>query len=203
MKQFDNGVPFDPGYSQFAIYFPESIQPIMEELVLIKAPHQKKFKLSLYEAAIKKLINNCAAFYLGCILWGAYINHRFKDAPKEIINNPAENLSKEEKESRDYTEETTFILEFITLMDKNFKYFVKKPFKIDDLVIEIFEAYKEFVLLNDNFMKIKTTGDIRLPEAVKHFKKFDNKKLDLLHKRIIEVIDSGDIDKLLEIGFYN
>lgn len=202
MNKFEKGVPFDPGYSKFAIYFPESIQPILEELAELKSPHQKKFKLSLFEPGIHKLINNCAAFYLGCLLWGAFIHYKFKDNPKEIINNPADNLSKEEKLSRDYTEEINFMFKFFEKFDKDFKYFVKKPFKIDDQIIEIFNTYNEFVVLNKNFMKIKLTSDIKLPKALKHFNKLDDKKLDALHKHILEILNSDNIEEILKIGFY-
>ena len=202
MKKFDKGVPFDPGYSKYAIYFPESITPFLEELALLKSPHQKKFKLSTAEPQIKSLINNCAAFYLGCILWGAFIHHRFKDEPKDVINNPMENLTKKELKDRDYTDEIEFIFQLIAHLDKDFKYFLKKPFQVDDQIIEIFNVYNEFTKLNKNFSNIKISSDVKLPKAVKHFEKLDNKKLDKLYEQIEQIISSGNIEELLKIGFY-
>ncbi|OGI05141.1 MAG: hypothetical protein A2104_07435 [Candidatus Melainabacteria bacterium GWF2_32_7] len=202
MNQFASGVPFDPGYSQYTIYFPEAILPFVEELAQIKAPHQKKFKLSLSESGIHQLINNCAGFYLGCILWGAFIHHKFKDSPKEVIDNPADDLTEEELKSRDYTEEINFMLEFFKQIDRDYKYFCKKPFKVDEQVINIFNAYNEFVVINDNFLNIKLTSDIKLPKAVEHFDKLDQEKLDTLYKYISDVVDSGNLEDLLKIGFY-
>ncbi|EKE04285.1 MAG: hypothetical protein ACD_20C00089G0005 [uncultured bacterium] len=202
MSQFENGVPFDPGYSQYTLYFPEAILPLVEELARIKAPHQKKFKLSMVEPAIHDLVNNCAGFYLGCILWGGFIHHKFKDDPKEIINNPGDDLTEEELKSRDYNEEINFMLEYFKHLDRDYKYFCKKPFKVDQQILDIFNAYSEFVSLNNNFANIKLTSDVKLPESVKHFDKLSQKKLDTLYKNISEVIESGKLEDLLKIGFY-
>ncbi|MDD3014416.1 MAG: hypothetical protein PHC34_11995 [Candidatus Gastranaerophilales bacterium] len=202
MNHFDNGVPFDPGFSGLSVTFSYNIQPIIDEITKYKAPHQKKFILTRSEPTIIALINKCTSFYLGCMLWGSYICYKFKDNPKEIIGNHTLELSEEEAKQLDCAQETDSILDFIARWDRDYKYFLKKPFKVDSQIIEILKTYKEFAVLNDNFTKTKSTSDIKLPEALNHFSKHSQNQLNDLYSVIMDSIKQAKIENLLKIGFY-
>ena len=113
MNQFEKGVPFDPGYSQYKFSFIENISYLSEKYSQLKAFHQKKFSFNLVEPSILKLINNCCAFYLGCILWGSFIHYRFKDNSKEIIGNNVNELTEEELKELDFNSEIKFMINYI------------------------------------------------------------------------------------------
>lgn len=202
MNNFEKTVPFDPGYSKISFSFLSNVDYVMGDYYQLKTPHQKKFKLSQLEKQIVDLINKSTAFYLGCQLWGGFLKSRFKDEPKEITGNHTEKLHGKELEEVDCTVETTFILQFIEAFDKDCKYFLKKPVHISPFIIEILKSYNEFAQLNNHFVGVKKTDDIKLPKALAHFDKLTNAQLDELYGKISAAIESGKIENLLEIGFY-
>ena len=202
MDRFKKGVPFDPGYSKHTVSFIENIVYLTGEYINLKDIHKKKFKLSLMEPVIIKLINKCSAFYLGCILWGGYIYYRFEDNPKEILGNNTQNLTEDELRELDCAKETKYILKYIEQFDKDCKYFLRKAANVQDSIIEILNNYNEFVELNTNFINIDKTSDVRLPQALDHFKNLTDEQLDNLYFQILDVIESGNLENILKIGFY-
>ena len=201
MSNFEKSVPFDPGYSKISFSFLSNVDYVMGSYYQLKTVHQKKFKLSQIENSIVELINRSTAFYLGCQLWGGFLNARFKDSPKEITGNHTTALEGQELEELDCTTETNLILEFIQNFDKDCKYYLKKPSKITPFIIEILKSYNEFAELNKQFVGVYKTNDIKLPTALAHFKDLTNEQLDNLHEQILKNIESGKLDGLLEIGF--
>ncbi|MDD3014670.1 MAG: hypothetical protein PHC34_13300 [Candidatus Gastranaerophilales bacterium] len=202
MDKFEIGVPFDPGYSQYSFSFLENIGYITQEYSQLKANHQKKFKLSLIEPTIIDLIKKCTAFYLGCILWGGFIHYRFKDSPKEIIGNNTKDLTDDELKELDCAEETKYMLKYIEQFKKDCKYFLRRPARVSDIIVETLKSYNEFVELNNNFADVNNTGDVKLPQILEHFKKLTDEQLNDLYIKISKIIESGKIEDLLEIGFY-
>lgn len=202
MKKFDKSVPFDPGFSQISFSFIENIKSADEDFISLKANHQKKFWLTKFEPTLIEFINKSAAFYLGCILWGGFIHYRFKDDPKEISGNDTAGLGEKELEELDFSLEVRAILKYLQSFDRDCKYFLKKPSKVSPLIKEILESYIEFVSINDNFINIKRTDDVKIPQSIEHFKNLSTQQLDNLCEKIYSAIDSGKIENLLELGFY-
>lgn len=202
MKQFETSVPFDPGYSKFAISFPKDIYEVLDQVKTLKPAHRQKFQVTSIESYMLKSINQIAGIHLGCILWGALISNYFKDNPKEIADNPALNKTEKEPEDTNYNEEADFILEFIEFFDKTCKYYLKKPFRIKPEAIEIIKSYREFIDLNQNFNNTRCTNEIKLPESVSHFSELSQEKLENLYQKISAILNSDKIDDILEIGFY-
>lgn len=202
IEEFKNGVSFDPGYSPLSFSFIENIVYITKDYNQLKAIHQKKFKLSQLEPKIIELIAKSTAFYLGCMLWGGFLSSRFKDSPKEILGNHTSKLSPEEAKNLDCAEETKFTLQYIDLFNKDCKYYLNKPAKVSDFIIEILKNYNEFAEINNNFINVKKTSDIKLPKALSHFDKLTDEKLDELRSKILTIIASGKVESLLDLGFY-
>lgn len=199
---FDKTVPFDPGFSPLSFSFIENMAGLKQDYDRQKANHQKKFWLIKMEPKIVELIEKCSSFYLGCILWGGFIHYRFKNDPKEIIGNTTEKLSAEEQQDLDCAIESKAMILYIESLHRDLKYFLKRPAKIPTFIEEILECYIEFSSLNNNFIGVKTTDQIKMPKAVEHFKELSTEQLDLLCEKIYTTINSGKIEKLLEIGFY-
>ena len=202
MQKFDKTVPFDPGYSKISFSFGQQISYIMGAYAQLKTPHQKKFQLMKLEAAILELINKSTAFHLGCMLWGGFLHSRFKIEPKEILRDGSVDLEEREIVEQECAAESKLILEFIYNFDKDCKYFLKKPAKISPFISEILNSYIEFAQINQNFTKVKTTADVKLPKALSHFDKLTNEQLDLLCEKIYSTIELGKMENLLELGFY-
>lgn len=202
MNNFEKSVPFDPGYSKISFSFMEGIAYATKDYAQLKTPHQKKFRLTQIESAVVDLINKSAAFYLGCILWGGFLHSRFKDSPKEITGNYAKKLSADALKDYDCAEETKLMLAYIESLDKDCKYYLKKPAKISPLIIGILKDYGEFAQLNNNFLNVEKTSNIKLPKSFAHFEKLSNEQLDILNDKIAKIIESGKIENLLEIGYY-
>jgi hypothetical protein len=202
MNNFEKSVPFDPGYSQYSFSFLEQIAYITREYSQLKSAHQKKFKLGMIEPAIIDVIKKCTAFYLGCMLWGGYIHYRFLNDPKEITGNNTKDLTEEEIKILDFTEESKLIIKYIEQFDRDCKYFLKKPAKIEPLILEILNSYIKFVEINNNFIGLENTKNIKVPKDIEHFKTLSIEQLDDLYNIISEVVESGKIEKLLQTGFY-
>lgn len=202
MKNFEKSVPFDPGYSPISFSFTEQINYLTAPFVTAKAMHQKKFQFMQLEKKAIDLVNKATAFYLGCILWGGFIHFRFKDNPKPIEDNNTLELSKEEQENLDCAFEVKNILAFIELFERDCKYYLKRSANVPQKISEILNSYVEFSEINKNFLKIKTTEDIKIPKSISHFSKLDEKKLDKLCDKIFETIETKKIESLLDIGFY-
>jgi len=202
MNKYKKTVPFDPGYSKISFSFLSNIDYVLGDYYQLKTIQQKKFKLSRLENSIIEMINKSTAFYLGCQLWGGFLKSRFKDSPKEISGNHTATLSGKELEELDCSTETNFILQFIESYDKDCKYFLKKPAKISPFILEILKSYNEFAKLNNQFVGVNKTDEIKLPKALEHFNNLTNGQLDGLYDKILATIASGKIEGLLELGFY-
>ena len=200
--QNENKVPFDPGYYNFSAEIPHEAEHILDEIAKIKQPHKRKFEFQRFESQVIPLIKTCAAIYLGCILWGSYLHHRYKLDPKEITGNVIMEMPEEQRAKVDYDEEIASIIKFVEKLDRASKYYLGKPSRVEGLLVDCFEAYREFCSLNNNFVELDCTDKIQLPEIVSHFADYDKQKLDELKIRIDEIIASKKIEPLLEIGFY-
>lgn len=202
MHKFGKTIPFDPGFSNISFSFIENIQVANQEFNKLKANHQKKFWLTKFEPLIIDFINNNAAFYLGCILWGAFIYYRFKENPKEISGNATKELNEKELQELDCAKEVKATIEYMKIFDRDCKYFLNRSANIPQLTKEILENYIEFAQLNDNFKNTFKTNDVKLPKAVEHFEHLSIEQLDELYKEIYNAINSNKIETLLKIGFY-
>lgn len=202
MDNFEKGVPFDPGYSPLSFSFIENIAFITRDYNQMKVLHQKKFKLSQLMPNIMDLINKSAAFYLGCMLWGGFIRYKFKNNPKEITGNHTKKLSKEVAAELDCAEEPKFILTYIENLNKDCKYLLKKPANVPELIIGILNSYIEFAEVNNNFIDVDKTSDIKLPKALSHLENSDKTQLDNLYEKIMSAINARKIEQLLNLGFY-
>ncbi|OGI02558.1 MAG: hypothetical protein A2Y25_09630 [Candidatus Melainabacteria bacterium GWF2_37_15] len=189
-------VNFDPGFYKFSLKFPDEIPHILEELAKLKQPHQKKFEFQKLEAQVVPMIKTCAALYLGCILWGCYLYYKYKDNTKEIQDNPA----KEADINPVFKEEIDFILANLEKLDKASVYYLNRPFRIDKRMIDYFKDYREFVELNNSFRELDTTADIKIPASFAYFKDYTPEKLDELKQKIDEIIETGRVEKILELG---
>lgn len=194
-------VKFDPGYGKFVMEFPPEFQTYLEQIKTFKAKHTQKFEMTRLESAASGVLSQIAGVCQGCILWGAYLSNFYKDAPAEIEGNKALEKPTEQLEHLNYAREPEFLLEFIAKMEKDCKYFLGRPFKLEEKNKTALKDYIDFVNANNQFKDTRTTADIKLPESFKHYCELKTNDLEELHAKIKEVIASDSIEKIFEIGF--
>lgn len=202
MNKYKDAVPFDPGYSNYYVDFYLSVAPLVQEIYKLKAMQKKKFKLSIVQSRIKELLNKSTAFYLGCLLWASYISNRFKDYPKKILDNPSLDSPDNTIELSKTIEYFDLKTDFIKKLDKDYHYFLKSSLLEGAQVLDILGVYKEFIILNSNFVSTKLTSEVKLPEKLSYFSELSNDELDSMEQKIFEIINSGQIETLMDIGFY-
>lgn len=188
---FDNGAQFDPGFVQHMSAFVPNIEYIYAGLNRLKNFTLKKNQFKMYYPKIQSLLKNYLGFYLGCILWAAYISQLDE---KPILNNLCFGGEYSEKET---LSEVDFIMDYIEQLKKDVKYYTGQNFTIDEISINILNAYKEFLIANKGFVETKTTKDIKLPA---NLKTPSDKDLEEILSGIEKVIDNGKLYELFPLA---
>ena len=116
---FSKGVLFDPGYSKYTLAFSQNIDAAYNVLFSMKALHQRKFKFQMVYPQLLKLLEHTVSFYLGCLLWAAYIKQSFENEPKEILDN--DYLGKTVNEEQ-LLFEVNYAISYIEKLKKDCKY---------------------------------------------------------------------------------
>lgn len=188
---FDNGAQFDPGFVQHMSAFVPNIEYIYAGLNRLKNFTLKKNQFKMYYPKIQSLLKNYLGFYLGCILWAAYISQLDE---KPILNNLCFGGEYSEKET---LSEVDFIKDYIEQLKKDVKYYTGQDFTIDENSINILNAYREFLIANKGFVETKTTKDIKLPA---NLKTPSDKDLEEILSGIEKVIDNGKLYELFPLA---
>ncbi len=188
---FDNGAQFDPGFVQHMSAFVPNIEYVYAGLNRLKNFTLKKNQFKMYYPKIQSLLKNYLGFYLGCILWAAYISQLDE---KPILNNLCFGGEYSEKET---LSEVDFILDYIEQLKKDVKYYTGQDFTIDENSINILNAYREFLIANKGFVETKTTKDIKLPA---NLKTPSEKDLEEILSGIEKVIDNGKLYELFPLA---
>lgn len=188
---FDNGAQFDPGFVQHMSAFVPNIEYIYAGLNRLKNFTLKKNQFKMYYPKIQSLLKNYLGFYLGCILWAAYISQLDE---KPILNNLCFGGEYSEKET---LSEVDFIMDYIEQLKKDVKYYTGQDFTIDENSINILKTYREFLIANKGFVETKTTKDIKLPA---NLKTPSEKDLEEILSGIEKVIDNGKLYELFPLA---
>lgn len=186
MTKTAKGIEFDPGFAPYILAFQGSVEYLYSDINRFKNFSQKKMKFMQYYKKILQIFDNNLGFYVGCLMWAAYI----KTQPKqEILSNHCYGNEYHE-ESRDA--EVVFMLQFSELFPKDMKYFLTQNYSFDESKINLLKVYEEFLALNKGFSESKYNTDIKLPVSVKT-ENAEN------YKEIIEkVLKTEDLSNLLE-----
>ena len=181
-----SGLEFDLGFAPFILAFRGTVEYLYMDINRFKNLSQKKMKFRQYYKKMLDMFNNNLGFYVGCLMWAAYI----KTQPEqEILNN---NCLGQEYNEEENISDTEFMIKFLELLPKDVKYFLGQNYEINQADMKILELYKEFLILNKGFVNSKNNTDIVLPNGVK------TEGAEGFKDKIMEVIKSEDLSKLLE-----
>jgi len=184
---FEEGVPFDPGFVQHISAIIPNIEYVYGDLNKYKNFGQKKNQFKMIFPKLEALINNYVGFYAGCILWAAAI--------KTLDNKPITNnfCCGGEYNEDETLQEVRFLRAYLKAMPKEVKYYIGRDYVVNSKDFYIIDGYEEFLKLNEGFINIEKTNDIKLPENLK----FENVPEKIFNK-IEEVIENGKLYELRE-----
>lgn len=193
---FSKGVLFDPGYSKYTLAFSQNIDAAYNVLFSMKALHQRKFKFQMVYPQLLKLLEHTVSFYLGCLLWAAYIKQSFENEPKEILDN--DYLGKTVNEEQ-LLFEVNYAISYIEKLKKDCKYYLGKTCNIPEDWVYVLNVYKEFLTANNYLTQAKMTSDILLPKQIK---KIESPDLEKVLSTIEEVTKTGELKDLFKAKKY-
>lgn len=186
-----DNVQFDPGFIQHMSAFEPNIQYVYNSLNSCRNFNQKKMQFKMFYPKIQSLLKNYLGFYLGCILWAVYIKSL---GEKPIAGNLCYGGDFSEPET---LEEVDFIKSYIEQLKKDAKYYLGQNFSIDEESIKVLDAYREFLKLNEGFVKVQTTADVKLPASLKSVDEADLKEILV---GIEQVIENGKLHELFALS---
>ena len=180
------GLEFDPGFGPYILAFRGTVEYLYMDINRFKNLSQKKMKFMQYYKKVLDIFNNNIGFYVGCLMWAAYI----KTQPKQkILSNHC--LGQEYNEEANISD-TQFMLQFTELFPRDMKYFLGQNFSFDENIINLLKVYEEFLVINKGFVNSEFNTDIELPKSVK----IEN--AEKYKEQIEEVLKTEDLSKLLK-----
>lgn len=180
------GLEFDPGFGPYILAFRGTLEYLYADMNRFKNFSQKKMKFMQYHKKFIEMFENNLGFYVGCLMWAAYI----KTQPKQkILSNHC--LGQEYNEEANISD-TQFMLQFTELFPKDMKYFLGKNYSFDTKIVELLKVYEEFLVLNKGFVESEYNTDIELPKSVKV------EGAEGYKNQIEVVLKTEDLSKLLE-----
>ena len=180
------GLEFDPGFGPYILAFRGTLEYLYADMNRYKNFSQKKLKFMQYHKKIIEMFENNVGFYVGCLMWAAYIKTQSK---QKILSNHC--LGQEYNEEANVSD-TQFMIQFTSLFPKDMKYFLGQNYSFDEKIVEILKVYEEFLVLNKGFVSSEFNTGIELPKSVK-VAGAQSYKL-----KIEEVLKTEDLSKLLE-----
>lgn len=186
MKTEVKGLEFDPGFAPYIMAFRGTVEYLYMDINRFKNLSQRKMKFRQYYKKFLELFNNNLGFYVGCLMWAAYI----KTQPEQdILNN---NCLGGEYNEEENVSDVDFMIKFLELLPKDMKYFLGMNYEINPEDLKILEMYKEFLTINKGFVNSKKNTDILLPSGMK------TDGAENFKDKIDEVLKTEDLSKLLE-----
>ena len=186
MKTEVKGLEFDPGFAPYILAFRGTVEYLYMDINRFKNLSQRKMKFRQYYKKFLELFNNNLGFYVGCLMWAAYI----KTQPEQdILNN---NCLGGEYNEEENVSDVDFMIKFLELLPKDMKYFLGMDYEINPNDVKILEMYKEFLTINKGFVNSKKNTDILIPAGMK------TDGAENFKDKIDEVLKTEDMTKLLE-----
>ena len=180
------GLEFDPGFSPYILAFQGTVEYLYMDINRFKNLSQKKIKFKQYHNKILEVFNNNLGFYIGCLMWAAYIKTQEEQV---ILNNHCFGQRYNEEEN---TIETDFMINFTKLFPRDMKYYLNENYEFDSKIINILTAYREFLIINKGFIETIKNTDIKLPENI------DTTDAVTFKEKIEQILETGDLSKFME-----
>lgn len=182
-------IKFDPGFIIHLQAFIPTVEDIYSKFSNFKNFSQKRNMFKIYYSKLKTLLDSYIGFYLGCIIWAALIK---KEEGQSVIGNLCYGGTYDE----DTLYEVNFVIDFAKQLERDAKYYMNETYKVKDFELDILNKYKEFLILNEGFVKCNKTDDIKLPENVKMLSAKDS---EIAEKTVKSVVENGNFTEFYKI----
>ncbi len=190
-----NTVKFDPGIGELTVDFNSYVNEVYSQMMSFRTIHQKRARFKLYANKIEKYMKNNISFYAGCLLWAYYLYNENIDSPKEIEGNSLLNLTDEQKDDYDYMLQVSFMQNYFESFERDMLYYTGKKYVIPENWKNILSLYSEFLELNNGFVDLHKTSEIKLPKKLEKMKfSFD------INKLIEKAIKEKDLEMLSDVA---
>ena len=93
--------------------------------------------------------------------------------------------------------EVDFIKQYVEQLKKDAKYYIGQDFSLDDVSMNIIDTYREFLKINEGFVKTKTTDDVKIPSCLKSL---PQENLQEIETAINEVVENGRLYELTKLA---
>ena len=180
------GLEFDPGFGPYILEFQGTVEYLYTDINRYKNFSQRKMKFRQYYKKILEVFKNNLGFWVGCLMWAAYIKTKEE---QELLNNYCLGGEYNDDEGSSGVD---FMSKFTELFPKDMKYYLGEKFEFEPVVTKIIDTYKEFLAINKGFIDSKTNADIKLPKNVK------TNDAETFKEKIDKVLEIGDLSKLNE-----
>ena len=158
---FNDGVPFDPGFVQHISAIIPNIQYVYSDLEKYRNFGQKKLQFKMIFPKLEELINKYIGFYAGCILWAKAIKTLDN---KSLTNNFCCGGEYNENET---LQEVRFLKEYLSVLPRDVKYYIGSAYTVNPKDIKILDMYEEFLKANKGFVNAEKTDDLIVPDDIK------------------------------------
>lgn len=185
---FENGVPFDPGFVAHISAILPNIEYTYSNLNKYKNFGQKKNQFKMIFPKLEALINNYIGFYAGCILWAEVVKTM---KGKTITGNYCCGVDYNEDET---LQEVRFLKEYLKMFPQDVKYYIGKNYTINPNFDKILDTYEDFLKINEGFTKVEKTDDLKLPAGIK-----THDDIQKILDKIEEVTESGKLTELIDL----
>ena len=199
---FNNEVPFDPGFAPNVLHFYPTLQAMNAELFRLKNFGQKKLRYKVLDKICQKALQSTLGFWVGCIFWGGFIKYKFQNDPKPISGNSFLELKKEDIPDFAYNDEFDAIENYLENYTKDAKYYLGISAELPTAYKTIVEQYRLFVDLNNNFLEAKTSTDIKIPTKFGFLEQYTEQQLDEMYAQIMQNIQNKDLSGFLKSDLF-
>ena len=189
MKLKEENIKFDPGFILHLQAFIPTVEDIYGKINRFKNFGQKRNMFKNYYPKLKQLLDSYIGFYLGCVLWAIVLK---QESNKPVIGNLCYGGVYDE----DTLFEVDFVKGFAEQLPKDAKYYLNEIYEVKDYENKILDLYREFLAINEGFVTLQNTDEIKLPTGMKDL---SEKEIDKIQKVVEEVIQDGSFEKFYEI----
>ncbi len=188
---------FDPGFNPILNHF---IPVYMEFLSVFNSTNKPANKKKLYlvnAPLLKSSLKSTVGFWKGCMLWALWLKYHFNLNPQPIEGNTM--LSLDDKEISFINKQNEIIENYFNNYSSDVKRYLGVSAQLPSSYRKIFDDYRQFTEMNNHFISVKMTNELKLPET--YNKEYSNEQMENLFNSVQEIIDKKDLSLFIELNF--
>ncbi len=188
---------FDPGFNPVLNHFFPVYYEFLNAFNSTNKPANKKRLYLMSAPVLKTSLKSTVGFWKGCMLWALWLKHNFKNNPQPIEGNSMSELN--ENEIGLINKQNEIIENYFNNYSSDVKRYLGVSAQLPSEYRKIFDDYKQFTELNNHFVSVKMTNELKLPEA--YNKDYTDEEMEKLFNSVQEIINKKDLSLFIELNF--